>query len=95
MNNKLEQKILDLKKEYQQDKYHNSDKNIDDIDKNVIIDQANKVSNEVLNVFFKDEEPPLKIASLMKKLGFDLFKNIYSFTVFADISLPRCRQFFT
>uniref|UniRef100_UPI0035613985 ImmA/IrrE family metallo-endopeptidase n=1 Tax=Megamonas funiformis TaxID=437897 RepID=UPI0035613985 len=75
MNNKLEQKILDLKKEYQQDKYHNSDKNIDDIDKNVIIDQANKVSNEVLNVFFKDEEPPLKIASLMKKLGFDLFKN--------------------
>lgn len=75
MTNKLEQKILDLKKEYQKKEYHNSDKNIDDIDKNVIIDQANAVSNEVLKAFFKDEEPPLKITSLMTNLGFDLLKN--------------------
>lgn len=73
--NKLEQKILDLKKEYQKKEYHNSDKNIDDIDKNVIINQANAVSNEVLKAFFKDEEPPLKITSLMTNLGFDLLKN--------------------
>lgn len=75
MTNKLEQKILDLKKEYQKKEYHNSDKNIDDIDKNVIINQANAVSNEVLKAFFKDEEPPLKITSLMTNLGFDLLKN--------------------
>ena len=75
MYNKLEQKILDLKKEYQHDKYHNSDKNIDDNDKKLIIKQANAVSNEVLKAFFKDEEPPLKITSLMTNLGFDLLKN--------------------
>lgn len=75
MNNKLEQIILDLKKEYQQDEYHNSDKNIDDIDKNLIINQANIVSNEILKVFFEDGEPPLKITGLMTNLGFDLFKN--------------------
>ena len=60
MTNKLEQKILDLKKEYQKKEYHNSDKNIDDIDKNVIINQANAVSNEVLKAFFKDEETTFK-----------------------------------
>ena len=75
MNNKLEQIVLDLKNIYRKDKYHNSDKNIDDIDENLIINQANAVSNEILKVFFKDKEPPLKITSLMTNLGFDLFKN--------------------
>lgn len=75
MNNKLEQIVLDLKNIYRKDKYHNSDQNIDDIDENLIINQANAVSNEILKVFFKDKEPPLKITSLMTNLGFDLFKN--------------------
>ena len=75
MSKILEQIVLNLKDKYQKDEYHNSDKNIDDIDENLIINQANLVSNEILKVFFKDKEPPLKITSLMTNLGFDLFKN--------------------
>ncbi len=75
MSKTLEQIVLNLKDKYQKDEYHNSDKNIDDIDENLIINQANLVSNEILKVFFKDKEPPLKITSLMTNLGFDLFKN--------------------
>ena len=75
MSKTLEQIVLNLKDKYQKDEYHNSDKNIDDIDENLIINQANLVSNKILKVFFKDKEPPLKITSLMTNLGFDLFKN--------------------
>ena len=75
MSKILEKIVLNLKDKYQKDEYHNSDKNIDDIDENLIINQANLVSNEILKVFFKDKEPPLKITSLMTNLGFDLFKN--------------------
>lgn len=52
MSKTLEQIVLNLKDKYQKDEYHNSDKNIDDIDENLIINQANLVSNEILKVFF-------------------------------------------